>query len=540
MAQRITEKWTRQLRHSCQNSWRRQSSLSLSTTTTTTRRHLDDLRQEYHKEIAALPEQAGLENLRSFLADKSGGGRQQQQHQRWSLIKPPTPPLGGYHYTMSQEDIQVTLDSILATFCLHVESRIAALVGTGFYTIGPCGEELLSAIGLALQDQDDAALHYRHSGVSLARQIKRRGRSNLHHILLDRARGYTVSKHDPVTSGVHCSIGSPHTPPPGQGRDYLVTSTLASQCPSAVGRALGYSLVATRKKVLDRTNNHDGAQQSNNKEKPVSFVSLGDGSVHNHHFWSAFHLARNARHRSIQCPVVFGISNNGISISYDTKDYVNTLFGKDQLVQQFQVDATDMMGVYSTTKHAVEYARQRSAPAVVLYQNITRRFGHAASDRQHAYLGKCSNAKAYGRALFPSPLITDNANDKRILEADRIQAMAESDLLERAIVQSVEVFNVGTYAEVKDRLEAILSSTRDAFTRASQEEKVTREDMMERVSRPLVPVAALPPEIKDRNWHAKGQSPEMSPRPKADVMRKHMTRVVDESLDRDDSVVYLG
>lgn len=107
-------------------------------------------------------------------------------------------------------------------------------------------------------------------------------------------------------------------------------------------------------------------------------------------------------------------------------------------------------------------------------------------------------------------------------------------------MQSVEVFNVGTYAEVKNRFEAILSSTRDAFTRASQEEKVTREDMMERVSRPLVPVPALPSEITERIWHVKGQSPELSSRPKVDVMRKHMTRVLEESLDRDDSVVYLG
>jgi hypothetical protein len=118
--------------------------------------------------------------------------------------------------------------------------------------------------------------------------------------------------------------------------------------------------------------------------------------------------------------------------------------------------------------------------------------------------------------------------------------MAESDLLERAIVQSVEVFNIATYAEVKDRLEAILSSTRHAFTKASQEEKVTREDMMERVSQPLVPVPSLPSEITERHIDVKGKGPGLSSRPKVDVMRKHMTRVLEESLERDDSVVYLG
>ncbi|CAB9498379.1 oxoisovalerate dehydrogenase subunit beta [Seminavis robusta] len=484
-AQRISEKLARFGGGSSQ--WRH-----FTSSTQFCKPSLDDLRDDYHKEIAALPEQLGMQSLEAFLADKSSGNGE-----LWKM-SPPVPPKDGYRYTMNQDEIQITLDAALATFCLHVESRIAALVGAGFYTIGPCGEEMLSAIGLSLRDHDDAALHYRHSGVSLARQLRRRGRSDIDQILLDRARGYTVSKHDPVTGGVHCSIGS-HTE--GLGRDYVVTSTLASQCPSAVGRALGYSLAA-KQKVL---------QQATNRNKPVSFVSVGDGSVHNHHFWSSFHLARHARHRNIQCPTVFGISNNGISISYETKNYVNTLFGNDPLVPLFEADAADMMQVYSETKRATEHARQRSAPAVILYQNITRRFGHAASDRQQAYL-----------------------------DPERIQAMAESDLLERAIMQAVEVFNALTYQEVKDRFQEIRASTRDAFSKASQEEKVTRSEMMERVATPTVTCPPLPSELTERTIE-KPKSESTSKRPKKlDVMRKHMTRVLEESLANDDSVVYLG
>lgn len=478
-------------------------------------RSLDDLRQDYHKEIAALPEQAGMARLESFLGDKIAGS------QKWKEVLPPTPPKEGYKYLMNQDEIRMTLDAALATFCLHVESRIVALVGSGYYTIGPCGEELLSAIGLSLQDQDDAALHYRHLGASLARQIKRRGREDLDQILLDRARGYTVSKHDPVTGGVHCSIGS-HTP--DQGRDYLVTSTLASQCPSAVGRALGYSLAA-KQKVLKRTNRQD---------KPVSFVTVGDGSIHNHHFWSAFHLARHARHRSIQCPIVFGISNNGMSISYETKDYVNTLFGNDPIVRLFEADASDMMQVFSQTKAATEYARQRSAPAVIVYQNITRRFGHAASDRQHAYLGKYNSIPVFC-------ICTDQWVSQLLLEGlEQIQAMAESDVLERAVVQAVEVFNVATYAEVRDRLDEIRSITRDAFSKASAEERVTRDDMMKRVSQPLVSCSALPSSITVRSKEKSSSESLQRPKKKVDVMRKHMTRVLEESLAEDESVVYLG
>lgn len=103
-----------------------------------------------------------------------------------------------------------------------------SLVGQGYYTIGPCGEELLASVAHALDPlQNSMALHYRHLGVNVAAQLLR-GES-MKQILLDRARGYTVSRFDPVTGGVHCAIGS------SDRGDYVVTSTLASQCPAAVG-----------------------------------------------------------------------------------------------------------------------------------------------------------------------------------------------------------------------------------------------------------------------------------------------------------------
>jgi TPP-dependent pyruvate/acetoin dehydrogenase alpha subunit len=455
-------------------------------------RTLEELKQDFNKEILALPEQTGLANLEKFLTDKAND----PSHARWNHIAPPVPPQNGYKYLMDKDEVRLVMDAALATFSLHVESRVAALVGKGFYTIGPCGEEMLAAIGMALEDQDDAALHYRHLGVSLARQLRRQETPDISQILLDRARGYTVSKHDPVTGGVHCSIGSHN---PNHGRDYLVTSTLASQCPSAVGRALGYSL-AEHQKVSER---RKGSQ------KPISFVSIGDGSVHNGHFHSAFHLARHAKHLSKKCPTVFAISNNGISISYETQNYVKTMFdGTDPLIPVFQAQGVDMADIYDQTKQAAQYSRQRSAPSVILYQTM-RRFGHAASDRQQAYLTH-----------------------------EQIESMAESDLLERAIVQAVDVFNSYSYAEVKDRFLEIRDLTQKAFSHASTEEKVTRQDMLDRVEMPMVACPALPFDIVEKPAVA---SKEKSPRKaKPEVMRKHMTRVLEESLENDPTVVYLG
>ena len=168
------------------------------------------------------------------------------------------------------------------TFLLHVEARIASSLGYGYYTIGPCGEELLSAIGMHLRDRDASALHYRHVGTSLMRAYKDGDyRKSVGDIILDRARGFTCSSMDPVTGGRHCAIG-------GTPFEYVVTSTLASQCTPAVGRAMGIALA----QVLGAPSPFpvDG----------VSFVSLGEGSANNAHFLSAMNLAEYACYNHIK------------------------------------------------------------------------------------------------------------------------------------------------------------------------------------------------------------------------------------------------
>jgi hypothetical protein len=153
---------------------------------------LERLRQQNENDIIALPEFKARMTLSEFLA--SGGTTS-------NSIVPVCPPPTGYKHILSPTQMRITLDAAMATFHLHVESRIAALCGQGYYTIGPCGEEILASIGWALDPYTDAvALHYRHLSVSILRQL-RLGR-NLEDIILDRARGHVVSKLDPVTGGV--------------------------------------------------------------------------------------------------------------------------------------------------------------------------------------------------------------------------------------------------------------------------------------------------------------------------------------------------
>jgi TPP-dependent pyruvate/acetoin dehydrogenase alpha subunit/pyruvate/2-oxoglutarate/acetoin dehydrogenase E1 component len=458
----------------------------------------------YGSKIVSLPEYKAVEDLSNFLKTRKVDGSVSSSS---STILPTTQAL--YQHHLSPEDFLISLDASMATFLLHVNARIASMTGQGFYTIGPCGEELLSAAAMAIQPQDSTALHYRHTAMSLARQLRERISDDtslgdvdkdviIDELLLNRARGYAVSRYDPVTGGVHCSIG-------GSDNEFLVTSTLSSQCPPAVGRGLGYAL---RDDALFH-NKNEGID-NHPPMKAVSFVTLGDGSLHNHHFLSSLTLARHAKHLNIKCPVVFGISDNGISISYETKHYVDSVFPssqgsprqqrEDPLMPVFRANGQDMLDVYDQTQQAVGYARKYQSPCVILYKGLVRRFGHAATDRQDAYL-----------------------------DSETIQAAADTCVLEGAITQAVDVLNLTTYAELSDRFEDLRNRTDRAFGTAIKEPKVTLDDMMDRVSVPLAPV---PPTTNLKADQEKEEKPQ--------VMRKQMTRVVEEALDADESVVYLG
>jgi len=478
---------------------------------------LEKLRQNQEKDIVALPEYRARSNLLNFLRSKAGYAVDPSL--AIPNVAPPSPPPSGYKHTLSESQILLALDAAMATFHLHVESRIASLCGQGFYTIGPCGEEMLGSIGHVLDPQFDAmALHYRHLSASIVRQL-RLGRS-MEDIIMDRARGYTVSKLDPVTGGVHCAIGSARDMSKDDfgGGDYVVTSTLASQCPPAVGRALGFSIADT---ILKRN------KYESNSKKQVSFVTIGDGSVHNAHFLSAFNLARHARFRKTKCPVVFGVSDNGLSISYPTDGYADYLFTKyaarpkDQHdpsskvimdrdgIPIFKANGCDMMDVYDKTFQAVDYSRKSSAPSLILYQEITRRFGHAATDRQHAYL---------------DPSVVDQ--------------MAETDVIESGIMQAVEHYGALTYGEAMDRFEEIGVLSRSAFNSAADEPKIsTRDDMIAKVSQPMAQVPPLAAGLLTSHDFNQGDA---GKRVKKDVMRKHMTRVISEVMDSDPKVVYIG
>eukprot|EP01031_Cornospumella_fuschlensis_P030897 gene30897-37336_t len=73
--------------------------------------------------------------------------------------------------SLSEANLKVAMKGGLLTYLLHCEARVASFLGKGFYTIGPCGEELVGLTSLHLSEKDLVALHYRHVANSVTRQL---------------------------------------------------------------------------------------------------------------------------------------------------------------------------------------------------------------------------------------------------------------------------------------------------------------------------------------------------------------------------------
>lgn len=155
----------------------------------------------------------------------------------------------------------------------------------------------MGSIALHLRPTDSSALHYRHVATSVTRQLL--GGKTVSEVALSRARGYVCSSLDPVTGGKHCAIG-------GSAYEFIVTSTLASQAPPAVGRALAIPL-SNRLLISSKEHGHEiGKKKSMFPSDAISYVSFGEGSVNNAHFLSALNLAKYSQHRGVKVRITHG------------------------------------------------------------------------------------------------------------------------------------------------------------------------------------------------------------------------------------------
>ena len=224
-------------------------------------------------------------------------------------------------------------------------------------------------------------------------------------------------------------------------------------------------------------------------------------------------MAEYAQHRGFKCPLVFAVSDNGIAISLKGYNWLQEQFVHKLRMARFEADGRDMGAVYAQTKQSVDYSRECKKPSFLLFKNLPRRFGHAATDRQAAYL-----------------------------TPEEIGTVAAENPLEYASAQAVQA-GFFTYAELHDLYMDTWEECKRAFDVAVNEPKVTERAVVQRTtSQPMwknptsigtIEAASSvrePPNARNSEFKAKDKK----------VMRQHMTRVFDELLTENPDVVYLG
>lgn len=85
--------------------------------------------------------------------------------------------------------------------------------------------------------------------------------------------------------------------------------------------------------------------------------------------------------------MVFAVSDNKKCISLRGYGWINEFVNGCGL-KSFITDGNDVCDVYQQSRAATGYARTFQKPALLLYSNLPRRFGHAATDRQSSYMSE--------------------------------------------------------------------------------------------------------------------------------------------------------
>ena len=213
-------------------------------------------------------------------------------------------------------------------------------------------------------------------------------------------------------------------------------------------------------------------------------------------FLSAVNFAEYCAHRGAGMPVVFGVADNDASISLAGHGWLPK-FIEQRLggCKIYTCDGSDGSDVFRAAAEAFAYARSEQRPAVLVVEDLPRRFGHAATDRQEAYL---SQTEIEGRrARDPLAGFIGDAVARGVLDANTVAA----------------------------RNDEIARAARNAFDAAAAEPKLDdRAALVKRVAAPLAPVPPTPAATTG----------------KKDVLRKHATRVLDELLSKHEDVVYIG
>lgn len=92
------------------------------------------------------------------------------------------------------------------------------------------------------------------------------------------------------------------------------------------------------------------------------------------------------RYRNFKCPAVFAVTDNELCISLKGYGWFRNEFIKKLRMPTFEASGMDMLEMWHVSKKALAWSRKHASPSMLIVHSIPRRFGHAATDRQDAYL----------------------------------------------------------------------------------------------------------------------------------------------------------
>lgn len=204
--------------------------------------------------------------------------------------------------------------------------------------------------------------------------------------------------------------------------------------------------------------------------------------MNNAHFLTALNFARYCEHRGIKCPVVFVISDNNKCISLKgykwTEQFVKGFIHKNEKPGSYDVaDGSDILDIHSKSKKLIDYTRRFSRPSLLVVNNLPRRFGHAATDRQFAYMSKaeidaemardplamaCAAAIDWG--IFQEADFETFVKDvSRIVEESFDQAVLEPKITSREALISSNSRPLAMGAGIMDRVILGLPAAEEGF-----------------------------------------------------------------------------
>ena len=218
---------------------------------------------------------------------------------------------------------------------------------------------------------------------------------------------------------------------------------------------------------------------------------------------------------------MFGISNNNICISLKNFDWLPQFLKKHESpsagIKLFQCDGNDVFDVYKTSQLAFNYSRSYFRPAILVYNNLVRRFGHAATDRQSAYYSKSE--------------IEQCANSNALLTA----------------CEAAVALNILTFDELLTLFQQLQSNVECAFDKAVNEGKITDVSLLESQNSAAMYVNMNSTNAISSAHNTRSLNPirpithhTSDSKDSKEAMRKHMTRVYDEILSNNADVVYIG